>query len=75
MIAKQYQKILEHELNQATYLLLLLVVGSLQLVEQVKLERLAQSLPLPRISHKVIKSGVRKLRECNYHKASSGLNQ
>jgi hypothetical protein len=47
MIAKQYQKILENELNQATYLLLVLVVGSLQLVKQVKLERLAQSLPLP----------------------------
>lgn len=47
MIAKQYQKILENELNQATYLLLLLVVGSLQLVKQVKLERLAESLPLP----------------------------
>ncbi len=40
MIAKEYQKILENELNQATYLLLVLVVGSLQLVKQVKLERL-----------------------------------
>jgi len=47
MIAKQYQKILENELNPATYLLLVLLVGSLQLVKQVKLERLAQSLPLP----------------------------
>jgi hypothetical protein len=47
MIAKQYQKFLDNELNQATYLLLVLLVGSLQLVKQVKLERLAQSLPLP----------------------------
>jgi hypothetical protein len=28
-----------------------------------------------RISHKGVKSGVKNLRECNYHKASSGLNQ
>jgi hypothetical protein len=47
MIAKQYQKILENALSPVTYLLLVLVVGSLQLVKQVKLERLAQSLPLP----------------------------
>ena len=47
MIAKQYQKNLENALNSATYLLLVLLVGSLQLVKQVKLERLAQSLPLP----------------------------
>lgn len=47
MIAKQYQKILENALSPVTYLLLVLVVGSLQLVKQVKVERLAQSLPLP----------------------------
>jgi len=47
MIAKQYQKNLENALSPVTYLLLVLVVGSLQLVKQVKLERLAQSLPLP----------------------------
>jgi len=28
---------------------------------------------LSRISHKAKKNGVNKLRECNYHKASSGL--
>jgi hypothetical protein len=28
-----------------------------------------------RISHKRVKSGVKKLRECDYHKASSGLDQ
>ena len=28
---------------------------------------------LTRISHKAKKNGVNKLRECNYHKASSGL--
>jgi Transposase DDE domain len=47
MIAKQYQKILENQLSPATYLLLVLLVGSLQLVKQVKLEWLAESLPLP----------------------------
>ena len=60
MIAKQYQKILENELNPATYLLLVLVVGSLQLVKQVKLERLAQSLPLPIL----FESRRKKLRQC-----------
>ena len=47
MIAKKYQKILEKELNRSTYLLLTLVVASLQLFKQVKLEWLAEALPLP----------------------------
>ncbi|NEO66838.1 MAG: hypothetical protein F6J98_43315 [Moorea sp. SIO4G2] len=38
MIAKEYQEILEKELNRSTYLLLSLVVASLQLFKQVKLE-------------------------------------
>ena len=47
MIAKEYQKILQNELDYSTYLLLTLVVASLQLLKQVKLEVLAESLPLP----------------------------
>ena len=47
MIAKEYQKILQNELNYSTYLLLTLVVVNLQLLKQVKLEVLAEALPLP----------------------------
>lgn len=47
MIAKQYQKFLQNELRHTTYLFLTLVVVSLQLIKQVKLELLAESLPLP----------------------------
>ena len=47
MIAKEYQKILQNELDYSIYLLLTLVVASLQLLKQVKLEVLAESLPLP----------------------------
>lgn len=47
MIAKEYQNVLESQLSRAEYLLLTLVVGSLQLLKQVKLEILAESLPLP----------------------------
>lgn len=47
MIAEEYQKILKNELNYSTYLLLTLVVASLQLLKQVKLEVLAEALPLP----------------------------
>ena len=47
MIAKEYQKILQNELNYSTYLLLTLVVTTLQLLKQVKLEILAEVLPLP----------------------------
>jgi hypothetical protein len=47
MIAKEYQKILQNELNYSTYLLLTLVVAALQLLKQVKLEIIAEALPLP----------------------------
>jgi hypothetical protein len=47
MIAKEYQSVLESKLSRAEYLLLTLVVGSLQLLKQVKLEILAEALPLP----------------------------
>jgi hypothetical protein len=47
MIAKQYQTILQNELCHTTYLLLTLLVASLQTLKQVKLERLAEALPLP----------------------------
>ena len=47
MIAKEYHKLLEKELGQAKYLLLNILVGTLQLLRQVKLELLAESLPLP----------------------------
>ncbi|NEO88717.1 MAG: IS4 family transposase [Spirulina sp. SIO3F2] len=47
MIAKEYHEILKNELSHSTYLLLTLLVGSLQILRQVKLEGLAQALPLP----------------------------
>ena len=47
MIAKDYQKILQNELHYRTYLLLTLVVSTLQLLKQVKLEVMAEALPLP----------------------------
>lgn len=47
MIAKVYQDILKNELGHSAYLLLMLVVSSLQLLKQVKLEILAEALPLP----------------------------
>ena len=47
MISELYQKLLESELGRAQYLLLVLIVGILQRFKQVKLEILAESLPLP----------------------------
>ena len=47
MIAKQYQNLIRNELSHATYLFLTLLVASLQVLKQVKLERLAEALPLP----------------------------
>lgn len=47
MIAKEYQKIIEKELGKSTYLLLILVVETLQMLKQVKLEVLAETLPIP----------------------------
>lgn len=47
MIAKEYHDILKHELEYSTYLLVTLLVTTLQLLKQVKLEVLAEALPLP----------------------------
>ena len=47
MIAKEYQKILQNELNYSTYVLLTLMVAALQLLKQVKLELIAEAIPLP----------------------------
>lgn len=47
MLAKEYHKVLENELGEAQYLLMTLLVGVLQLLKQVKLELLAEALPLP----------------------------
>ncbi len=47
MIAKEYQKIIEKELGKSTCLLLMLVVEALQMLKQVKLEVLAEALPIP----------------------------
>lgn len=58
MIAKEYQEFLKKELNFSAYLLLTLVVASLQLLKQVKLEVLAEALPLPIL----FESRRRKLR-------------
>lgn len=44
---KEYQKLLENELGRANFLLLTILVGTLQLLKQVKLEILAEALPLP----------------------------
>lgn len=42
-----YQKVLENELGKARYLLLLMMVGTLQIVKQAKLEILAEAIPIP----------------------------
>ncbi|NEO03916.1 MAG: hypothetical protein F6K50_54155 [Moorea sp. SIO3I7] len=47
MIAKLYQKILQNQLRHTAYLFLNLMVISLQLIKQVKLDVLAESIPLP----------------------------
>ncbi len=47
MISELYQKVLENELGRAKYLLLLMVVGTLQILKQAKLEILAEALPIP----------------------------
>jgi hypothetical protein len=38
MISELYQKVLENELGRARYLLLLMIVGTLQILKQAKLE-------------------------------------
>jgi hypothetical protein len=47
MISELYQKVLENELGKARYLLLLMMVGTLQIVKQAKLEILAEAIPIP----------------------------
>jgi hypothetical protein len=47
MISELYQKVLENELGRARYLLLLMIVGTLQILKQAKLEILAEVLPIP----------------------------
>lgn len=47
MIAKEYQEILQNELKRSTYLLLNLMVAALQFLKQVKLEVIAETIPLP----------------------------
>jgi Transposase DDE domain len=47
MIPIIYQEILSQQLTGAEYLLLQMIVASLQLLKQVKLEVMAESLPLP----------------------------
>ncbi|NES93282.1 IS4 family transposase [Okeania sp. SIO2B9] len=47
MIVKEYQTFLKNELRFTAYLFLLLLVASLQLLKQAKLEVLAESLPIP----------------------------
>ena len=46
MISELYQKVLENELGRARYLLLLMIVGTLQILKQAKLEILAEALPI-----------------------------
>jgi hypothetical protein len=47
MISELYQKVLENELGRARYLLLLMIVGTLQILKQAKLEIFAEALPIP----------------------------
>ena len=47
MIAKEYHNFLKNELSLSTYLLLAILVTTLQLIRTVKLEVLAEALPLP----------------------------
>ncbi len=50
MIAEIYRERLERGLGRRAYLLLTLIVTSLQILKQVKLETLAENLPLPILS-------------------------
>ena len=47
MIAEQYQVELKNQLTRTQYLLLVLIVGVLQIIKKVKLQALAEALPLP----------------------------
>jgi hypothetical protein len=46
MIAKEYEAVLKEHLNMAQFLLLTLLVGCLQQIQDMRLERLAEALPL-----------------------------
>jgi len=46
MIAKEYESVLKEQLNMAQFLLLTLLVGCLQKIGDMRLERLAEALPL-----------------------------
>jgi len=46
MIAKEYESVLKEHLNMAQFLLLTLLVGCLQQIRDMRLERLAEALPL-----------------------------
>ena len=46
MIAKEYETVLKEQLNLAQFLLLTLLVGCLQRLQDMRLERLAEALPL-----------------------------
>ncbi|MFM7438267.1 MAG: IS4 family transposase [Snowella sp.] len=47
MIANEYESSLKEKLNLAQYLLLILVVGCLQKLQDMRLERIAEALPIP----------------------------
>ena len=47
MIAKEYEYALKDKLNPAQYLLLILLVGCLQKLQDMRLERIAEALPIP----------------------------
>jgi hypothetical protein len=47
MISELYQKVLENELGRSRYILLLMIVGTLQILKQAKLEIFAEALPIP----------------------------
>ena len=46
MIAKEYETVLKKHLNMAQFLLLTLIVGCLQQLRDIRLEKLAEVLPL-----------------------------
>ncbi len=46
MIAKEYETVLKEHLTMAQFLLLTLLVGCLQQIGDMRLERLAEALPL-----------------------------
>ena len=75
MISELYQKVLENELGRAGYLLLLMIVGTLQILKQAKLEILAEALPIPILFESRRKKLKRflKLEILNIEKIGSSL--